>query len=258
MPVSQKPFPPAGKPVKPVENAVRILRYLAGERGAARSAQIARDLRINPSTCFNILRTLAGLEMLTFDPASKTYRHGEGLLTLVEANAFDSHQLALTRPILHALASRHQVTATLWRRISAERLMMVAIEHSPTTVRIDIAPGQRLPAFMGATGRLVAAASGLEEEEMRALFETLRWARPIPFETYREQVRLARERGWAADEGYFSRGIMSIAAPVFDRQGSFTLALSAVTFLGDHADRAAERIGEDLIALARELSAKLY
>ena len=44
--------------VKPVANAIRILRHLSQSGAPERSVDIARRLSINHSTCFNILRTM--------------------------------------------------------------------------------------------------------------------------------------------------------------------------------------------------------
>lgn len=248
----------AGTPVKPVINAIRIVRHLAAIGHAARATQIARDLAINPSTCFNILRTLAAEGVLLFDAVAKTYAVGEGLLGLVDRDVAEQRRLVAARPILSQLAHSHRVTATLWRRLGMERIMLVSIEHSPMEMRIDIPLGHRLPALIGATGRLVAVGSRLDKAEIQRLFEALRWARPLSFETYWEEVLLAAERGWAVDEGYLSHGITSVAAPVPDPRGFFDLSLSALAFVGQYQGEEIDRLGADMAMAGRQLSEILY
>ena len=70
--------------VKPVVNAIRILRLLSQAGRPERAVDIARQLDINPSTCFNILRTLAAEDMVEFNAMSKRYSAGLGLARLVE------------------------------------------------------------------------------------------------------------------------------------------------------------------------------
>jgi DNA-binding IclR family transcriptional regulator len=72
--LSGKSSYPSGTPIKPVINAIRILRYLSCYQAAARASKVAHDLSINPSPCFNILRTLVGEDVLSFDAVSKTYQ----------------------------------------------------------------------------------------------------------------------------------------------------------------------------------------
>ncbi len=247
----------SGTLVRPVINAVRIMRYLGGGRGPARASQVARDLSINPSTCFNILRTLVAERVLSFDPGLKTYCLGDGL-SLLDAGGAENRQLSLARPILHQLAQTQQVTATLWRRINPERIVLVGIEHSPAEMRIDISPGQRLPSLIGATGRLVAVGSDKGKAQVERAFHTLRWARPLAFETYWKQVELAGERGWAVDEGDFGHGILSVAAPVRDLRDSFTLSLSALAFVGQYQGQEIDQLGRDVAVMASQLSETLY
>ena len=170
--------------VKPVANAIRILRYLNQTGKPARTTQVARELSINTSTCFNILRTLASEGVVEFDPLSKTYRPGVGMLKLVNHALHEGQRLEQAKPVLHELAERFSVTATLWRRIGNDRILLVAVEHSPSDLRIHMSAGQRLPFLMGATGRLVAADQELDRKSAQAAFRTLRWARPITFEAY--------------------------------------------------------------------------
>jgi DNA-binding IclR family transcriptional regulator len=249
---------PQGSLVKPIVNSLRILRYLAGRGAPARATQVARDLSINPSTCFNILRTLVSENVLAFDPLSKTYGPSDGLLDLVDASSVETRQVDIVRPLLAQLAHSHRITATLWRRVGADRLVLAAVEHSPSDMRIDIQPGLRLPDLIGATGRLVAAGSGLDHKALEARFRKLHWSRSLGFEDYCAQVEMARQRGWAVDEGYYTRGIASIAALLPDRRGSFNLSLSAVTFLGQFEGEALEKLGCDVLSQARRMADMLY
>lgn len=244
--------------VKPVANAIRILRYLSQTGKPARTTQVARELSINTSTCFNILRTLVSEGVVEFDQVSKTYRPGVGLLKLVDNTLSEGQRLELTKPLLHELAERFSVTATLWRRIGRDRIVLVAVEQSPSELRIHMSPGQRLPFLMGATGRLVAADLGLNKTQTAAAFRSLRWARPIAFEAYWEEVQLAKARGWAVDDGFFSHGIMAVAVPVYDPQGALTFALSSVMFRGQYGEKDIEKLGKEMIGLAARLTQLLY
>src|SRR5438876_5359402 len=73
---------PPSTVVKPVDNAIRILRYLAVIRQSSTVTIIARELKINPSTCFNILRTLVWNGVVDFDATTKSYKTGPGAIDL--------------------------------------------------------------------------------------------------------------------------------------------------------------------------------
>ncbi|AWI74238.1 IclR family transcriptional regulator [Parazoarcus communis] len=240
--------------VKPVVNAIRILQHLTESGSPERSSDMARALSINPSTCFNILRTLASEEMVTFDPVSKTYTPGLGLARLVGHLVSQGQRLDVAQPLMQDFAARFHVTVTLWRQMSSERIVLVKSETSPTDLRIDMAIGQRLPILMGASGRLFAAHMKLDEDAMRTVFDRMRWARPLDFSEYCDQVQHAREHGWAMDDGYFSAGIMAIAAPIHDRYGELSFTISAVMFRGQYIGDEATKIGVEIRRLAEKLS----
>jgi DNA-binding IclR family transcriptional regulator len=242
-----------GVTVKPVVNAIRILRFLTASGSPERASEIARELAINPSTCFNTLRTLVAEEMLDFDPLSKTYTVGLGLTKLVEHLVTQGQRLDVVRPLMQEFAAAHHVTVTLWRRMGNDRIVLVSSETSPGDLRIDMAIGQRLPVLMGASGRLFAARLGLDEDRLRAVFDKVRWARPLSFEDYQRQVTDASANGWAVDDGYFSPGILAVAAPVNDRTGAIAYAVSAVAFRGQHAGAEVEKLGKSLCKAAAKV-----
>ena len=244
--------------VKPVANAIRILRYLSRTGVPARTTQVARVLSINTSTCFNIMRTLVSEGVVEFDPVSKTYKPGIALLKLVGNSLRDGQRLDLARPLLHDLAEKFSVTATLWRRIGDDRIMLVAVEQSPSDLRIHMSAGQRLPFLMGATGRLVGGELGLSKSEAQAAFASLRWARPITFETYWKQLQLAKDKGWAVDDGYFSHGIMTVAVPVYDTGGAMSFSLSSVMFRGQYDEAGIEVLGREMQRISPRLTELLY
>ncbi|MGF6275821.1 DNA-binding IclR family transcriptional regulator [Massilia sp. UYP11] len=254
----ERPDSSTGVTVKPVVNAIRILRFLTTSGSPERAADIARELEINPSTCFNTLRTLVAEEMLDFDPLSKTYTTGLGLAKLVEHLVTQGQRLDVVRPLMQEFAAAHHVTVTLWRRMGNDRIVLVSSETSPGDLRIDMAIGQRLPVLMGASGRLFAAQLGLDDARLRAAFDKLRWARALAFEDYRQQVADARANGWSVDDGYFSAGILAVAAPVNDRAGAIAYAISAVTFRGQYDRDQVEKLGELLRKLASKAGNILF
>ena len=96
---------------------------------------IARQLDINPSTCFNILRTLAAEDMVEFNAMSKRYSAGLGLARLVEQFVTQGQKIQLAKPLLESFAAKVRVTVTLWRRIGNDRIVIVSSAACPTDVR---------------------------------------------------------------------------------------------------------------------------
>lgn len=244
--------------VRPVVNAVRILRHLSEIGRPQRAAQIAKDLAINTSTCFNILRTLASESVLEFDPLSKTYTIGFGIVKIAEGVMSEGERVSAARPCMQEFAERYGITVTLWKRIAGNRIGQVAVEYCSRETRIQVAPGRRGPILMGATGRLLAMQLGMSKADLADAFKTVRWVRPLAFEDYWQQVETAAARGWAVDDGYFSTGTTNVAASVLDPSGSFAFSVVAIMFRGQYDEDGIERIGNDLKALAQRLTTILF
>lgn len=242
------------KMVKPVTNALQILRYLTKSGGPERAVDIARALGINQSTCFNILRTLVAEDVAAFDSLSKTYTAGIGLANLIGQFFTQGQRIEAARPLMREIAKRFGVTVTLWRPIGTERIVLVSSEMSPTAVRIDMAEGQRLPYLMGASGRFFAGQLGLAQNELREAFDKVRWSGPLAFETYLREVNDAKRRGYAIDDGSFARGIMAIAAPVPDVNGNIAFTVSAVMFRDQFDKAGIAELGKVLNELGKKLS----
>jgi DNA-binding IclR family transcriptional regulator len=244
--------------VKPVVNAVRILRYLTHTGAPERAADIARHLSINPSTCFNILRTLVAEDVVDFNGLSKTYSAGLGLARLVEQLVTQGQKIQRAVPLMHELAAEFGVTVSLWRRLGSDRIVLVSSESSPTNLHIDMPAGQRLPILMGASGRLFAGRLGISEEKLREEFEQIRWARSISFDTYLREVNRGRRRGWTVDDGYFSTGVLAIAAPVCDPSGNIAFTVSTIMIRGDRGEDQVEVLGEAVRDVGIRLASVLF
>lgn len=257
---AKKTSPGQGVTVKPVVNAVGILRYLAHKGAPERAADIARHLEINPSTCFNILRTLVSEDVVDFNPLSKTYSAGLGLARLAEQLVTQGQRVQLALPFMRELAVERGITVTLWRRMGNDRIVLVSSESSPTDLHIYMPLGQRLPILMGASGRLFVGRMNLSNDDLSAEFTGIRWARPLSFKEYLEQVRLAQRRGWAVDDGYFSEGVLAIAAPVCDASQNIAYTVSAVMIRSQSGDAEARTklLGESLKELGKRLESVLF
>lgn len=241
----------AGKAVGAVVAAIRILRHLSEAQQPLASNRIARELGLNPSTCFNILKTL-DREGVTFcDPETKRHRLGLGLVELAGSALGQLGYKDLIHPHLERLARVHGVAATLWLRSGSERVVLVDIAESGSPVKIAMSIGQRLPFLSGALGRCFAAHSGLSRAELRRHFDRVRWERPPAFDTFMEQAREAARIGYAVDAGHFAGGVTTISSPVLDAEGRPRMALSVVTFSTALDDASMAVIGRDLADTAQ-------
>jgi len=250
--------PESGKLVGALIAGLRVLHYLVRAEAPAGVSQVARDLAISPSTCFNLLRTLVHERLVTFDPVKKTYAIGFGLLELTKGMIDRDQFIKFLRPRLERIASAHRVTGTLWRKLGNDRVVLVDRADAASAVRVHMTVGQRLPMFVGALGRCFAAFSGLQREDLRRQFDQLRWEAPPDFEEFWTDVQQTRERGYAIDRDHFVRGITTIAAPILDDGGNPVMAISAIGFTGQFNDSSLKSLADDLVRDARDVGSGVF
>ena len=239
--------------VKPVQNAIAILRHLSRTGEASTVTQLSRMLGINISTCFNILRTLSGEDMVAFDPVAKTYKTGMGVLQLVSNMMSEDNRLAAARPHLQQFAKQHNVTVCVWRRMSVDRNLLVAVEHARGAVRIHLQLGQSLPVLLGSTGRVMLPHLGLDRAQSRAEFKKLSWFNAPSFDDYYRDAMESSSRGWAKDDGNFSAGVLTVSAPILNLSNSINYSLTALAFRDQYGGGMADHLGEELVRLAKDL-----
>ncbi|SMH38051.1 IclR family transcriptional regulator [Azospirillum agricola] len=247
----------AGKPVGAVLNCVKILKLLSRAAAPVSLTHIVQELGMNTSTGFNILRTLVQEDYVRFDPQAKVYSIGLGVMELARGAATVAGDINLVRPLMERVARDHGVTVTLWRRIAADRMMLVLEAQGTGNMRIRMDVGQRLPLTIGAAGRAMVPHAGLPEAELRRQFAALRWDRPLSFEDFMVEVAETERRGWALDNGNYALGTASIAVPIVNAQGGPLMACTATMFLSRFDEARAAGIAEALGEVARALAPAL-
>jgi len=254
--MQQEPKQPE-KLVGALVSGLQIVRYLSSGRPSAGVSQIARDLQLNPSTCFHLLKTLVHERLVLFDPATKTYSLGLGLVELAKGALRQNAYARMLRPALEAVALAHGVTATLWQRIEEDRVVLVDYVEAASAIRINMNIGQRLPATIAALGRCIAAHSNMPKAHLRKLFSNLRWQDPPSFGTYLAEVEAARRNGYAIDPGNYVKGVTTVSAPVLDETGRPIMAISAVGFSAQFDKARLQRLAADVRDRALEASRAL-
>lgn len=239
----------ADKPEKLVgalASGLAVVRYLSAAGAPVGVSRIARHLGLNSSTCFNLLKTLVHERLVVFDDATKTYRVGLGLVELAKGALETASYARLVHPHLEAIAATHRVTATLWQCTPGDRVVLVDRADNDAAMRVHMSIGQRLPMFVAALGRAMAAHARLSRVELRRRFDALRWDDPPSFEAYLRSVEEAARKGYAVDIGSYVRGVTSVSAAVLDSSRRPVMAISGTGFSAQLPRAAVKALGESL------------
>ncbi|WP_088622426.1 IclR family transcriptional regulator [Oceanicola sp. 22II-s10i] len=245
------------KPVPAIRNAAIILRYLAHSGEAEGVTTIARSTGLSVSSTFTILRTLAGEELVSFDPETKTYRIGMGMIGLVSpllaADPFD-----IVRPTVAEVADDLGVMIALWQVTEDEHFILRYSVVSRLPLFVSMREGARVPAYVGAVGRCYAAMTGITEAATRKKFDGIRWQNPPSFEDYWRDVEACRETGFAFDYGNLFTGANFAATLACDQGGRPRIGLSSISLAGQFTQDRMQDIALRLKDLARRIEANVF
>lgn len=243
--VHQLRAPPA-KPVGAVTSAIAILRFLGEAGEPQRLSDIVRGLDLNGSTVLNILRTLTYEGLVGFDRHSKRYALAKGLADLAAPMLAEADPARRLARAMDLAAHELGATVALWT-VVGEEVELTSVAESSAVMRIAFTVGRRLPAYLGAMGRLVAGRGGHDADERRRLFDRVPWARPPAYEAWLDEIADARRDGCGLDRGCVNPGVLGVAVPV-EAEGPVRRVIAAAMF--DSPDTDIPSITERLRAIA--------
>lgn len=233
--------------VPAIERAFGVLLSLT-RSGPAPLTEIVAATRLNKSTAFYILRSLVELDAVRYDQRARTYSLGPALVELGNAASRQFDLVAAARRDLAGLVAQFEATVVLYRRIGTGEVSIIDRFERDHGVHITVEPGARLPIQGGSFGRAFLAfdppataaealAGGLVRFTERSTTDLAEFAR---------ELDAVRERGWAVDHQGFALGVSTVAAPVFDTDGSVSLVAAAVGFTSRFTDELTADIGARL------------
>jgi DNA-binding IclR family transcriptional regulator len=240
-----------------VSRAASVMRCLAGAQTGLGVSEIARRVGLVPSTCLHVLRALVDEGFVAFDDVEKTYKTGVGLLTLVRESMANSEYPRIVQPVLDKLADENRVTAVAVELDGRERVVVVGIARARGMISLHVSVGSRFPAFISATGRCVAAASGMSKEQLRKRFEMLKWERDPRFEEWYADVERVKVEGVGVDRSNYIRGITVLSALISPGTQRITRGIALVGLDHQMTERSMRLLKEQLLESVRLLGPRL-
>lgn len=251
--MTDKPQVPAA------DQTLRILTFLAHQRGPVAARTIATGLHLPRSSVYHLLGALEQHGFVVHLPADRRWGLGTAAFELAGGYARQQPLARLGRPLVAALADRTGESAHL-AVMTGRDVLYIVEERAPRRPALVTDVGVRLPAHLTATGRAMLAA--LPREQVRAQYPdasafTERTGRgPRRPGELRDMLREVRQRGYATEDGEVTLGLRSVGVAVRDHAG-WPAAAIAVTW-PDDGGRDAEDLASRAADAADELSRRLY
>lgn len=218
--------------VQSVDRAISVLQVLA-RRGVAGVTEISTELRVPKSTIFRLLGTLEARKLVEQMTTRGAYRLGNGVVQLASGST-RKHDLSLiSRSACHELAEVAGETVNIAIDDGGAVVSIDQVISSATVTTVNWV-GQRSPFHATAAGKVFLA--HMTEPEVRARLveplERFTASTIVDLKTLMDHLDTVRALGFAVSQEEQEPGLASVAAPIWNLDGSLiaALAISGPTF----------------------------
>jgi DNA-binding IclR family transcriptional regulator len=186
--------------------------------------RLARDLDLVPSTCLHILRVLKDEGLVEFEPQTKRYSIGVGILPIARSAVEQNSFAKLIEPRLTDLSRKFGGTAIATQLVNDDHMIVVALSRAQQPFRLQVDLGSRFPALISATGRCHMAFNlgSLTATQLKQRFAQLKWNQPPSYRKWKQECDSVLTEGFAIDRGDYISGVTVVAVPVTNRSDRMT------------------------------------
>lgn len=245
------------KALQGVEQAVRVLEYVADSGTDVRLTHVVKALDMSQSTVHRLLRSWCELGYLDVDE-SGGYRLGGKLFELAGRYRDRLDLRSVARPFLAELNRQTNETIHLSVLDGAEVVYLDKIEGRQP-IRVYTAVGRRGPLHATASGKAIMAFQ--DDEAVTALvgrgLEKFNRLTTTGLDEIQRELDDVRDVGYVIHHGEWHEEVAGIGAPVFDSDDDVRASLSA-TFptmysSDEHDTRVAELLLDSAAALSKHI-----
>jgi len=242
-----------GRNVKSIDKALDILLCFSWDEKELTLTAIARKMGWAKSTTSRLLNTLLDRGFLSKDEDTNKYVLGSVVYYLgqVAKETIDLRKASM--PILKSINQKTKETVHIYVYEGFDRICYEQVE-SPQLVKQSVKVGSREPIWIGATGKAILAYQS--EDEWCNVIEEMKKVSELNVEDFINDLKRARENGYATRDGKKDDNVGCVAAPIFDIKGTVKgcLAISTPAF---RFPRNSEEYINLVVKGASEISEKL-
>jgi IclR family transcriptional regulator, pca regulon regulatory protein len=221
------------KPIKSLLKGLKLLEVFTYQDYMLGFQEIVLKTKMPKATVFRLLHTLTSEDYLYFDSKLKKYFMSPRVMSLgsVFLSGLKLREVAL--PYLEELSRvcGQNVNLTI---LDGKEILYVEHISKRDLLKINIQVGSRVNVYQTASGRAILAhlTPGRLQWVLEELLADPDVVKTIGVKGDKLMMRLAevRRQGYALNDEEFTKGVRSIAAPIFDRQGGIEGAVNMPVF----------------------------
>lgn len=216
--------------------------------------EVVKELHLNKSTVFNIMHTLADLNVIERGPDG-LFRPGTRLYVLGSAAARGNGLVQTVHPYLVEINRKTKLSAFLGIRVGLKAVIIDKVDTA-FDLKISSEIGMRLSLFAGAGGK--ALISMLPDEKIGRILRGAHLksytAKTITdMAAFKEAVFRLREEGIAIDQEEYIQGIVALAVPL----NTFRSDLQAAIWAAGLSQHVSPEKIQEYSACLKEVAAQL-
>ncbi|MFD1797313.1 IclR family transcriptional regulator [Paracoccus aurantiacus] len=244
--------------IKSLDRAMQVFEFLSQSQGLTLTA-IADQMDQSPATVYRILVTLAGRDLVEFDPSAQLWHIGPRAFIIGARFLRRSSLVERARPILRGLMDATGETANLGIERETAVLFVSQVE-THASIRAFFPPGTASPMHASGIGKALLAQ--MPEDRLQKLLRGSRLQR-FTARTITDRGRLIgelaliRARGFSFDDEEKNEGMRCIAAPVFDMNNEAVAGISVSGPTSRIRDDSIEKLSRPVIEAARQLTSAI-
>ena len=243
-----------GKPVGAVIAAAGIMRALHDADRPLGASEIARLTGLHRGTAYNILRTLEAEGLVSYDDKARAYALSFHLLELAHGVLRKSGLMEVSRPLMHAITDRHNVTVYLSKVVGPSSTLLLDWVGAGFQTDVYLTVGRQYFPLVGAPGVVIAAFSEESRKTLLAEFGKISWNRKPSEEELAARITAMREDGLAIDRENLFRGLVQVSVPILSSGGSLAMIMTSAGQTRALNPSKVDDLGRDMIVSARRIS----
>lgn len=232
----QNNFPSDRYFVNSLGRGLRYLERLAESETPMNLSRIAEALGHNRATAFRFLHTLERLEFIERDPVAKTYRLSPKVLKLGYGVFRGLGLWQAAHPYLVKASRKHGETFNL-AILDGDQILYIDRVKTGNILSINLEIGSKLPAYCTSMGRVLLA--GMPEKKALEILRSTK-RKKITERTVTGMKELmsilqrVRRQGFSVNNGELALELVSVAAPVRNRDSQVVAALNVAVRATDY------------------------
>ncbi|WP_299850223.1 HTH-type transcriptional regulator BhcR [uncultured Roseovarius sp.] len=233
---------PAQSTIQSLDRALDVLDLLATSTGLTLT-EIATALDQSPATIHRVLATLEARDIVEMDPQTQSWHIGSATYRLGSAFLRRSGVVERSRAAMRRLMEQTGETSNLGIEMNGNVMFISQIETNET-IRAFFPPGTISP--MHASGIGKALLSRYSEDRINTFvhnqhFEVFTAKTVVAPDALKDDLRAARDKGWAFDNEEKTTGMRCVAAPILNTFGE---AIAGISVSGPTSRMSEDRIEE--------------